>query len=325
MKIFQKGTVFSPSSSDPYSIDYIYNFNHGPNLVKLSDDTYLAAWFSGPWEGHPWQRILAARFANGEWSNPEIIQNTERVSDFDPAFVRTGEKVVLFYSNARWFSPKLYGEKSGFIGTYFKRLEYDGRTWSKPELLSKKFACKSNGICLENGHLLLPVYNTGTNQVGVYKSSDDGLNWELKANLPTDVDVAEPSIVELEPNHILMYIRTKTDNIWQSESLDAGKSWTNPHSSEIGSDNAPMSLLKHENRLLLCCNTGKEREKLTILISKSLNTGWIPKLTVDQIEERQVALSQPIHPSGVDSAVCYPSMIAARDSMLLAWSKYTIN
>lgn len=51
----------------------------------------------------------------------------------------------------------------------------------------------------------------------------------------------------------------------------------------------------------------------------------MPKLTVDQIEERHVSMSQSIHPSGVDSAVCYPLMVAAKDSMLLAWSKYTIN
>ena len=37
----------------------------------------LAAWFSGPWEGHPFQRILMSRFNGEKCSEAKVLQNTD--------------------------------------------------------------------------------------------------------------------------------------------------------------------------------------------------------------------------------------------------------
>ena len=216
MTIIRRGTVYSPAVKQPYSEAYINNFNHAPNLVSLGDGKCLAAWFSGPWEGHPFQRILMSRFDGEKWSEAKVLQNTEGVSDFDPAFIRSGSRICLFYSNARWFIPQLHGEQRGALGTYYRWSDDEGGSWSEPHLLSEKNLCKSNGCCLENGYLLLPVYNKSVNRVGVFKSTDEGKNWELHESDPIDPGIAEPSVVELTEGHILIIARTKTGTLWKS-------------------------------------------------------------------------------------------------------------
>jgi len=326
MTIIHTGVVFSPAIKNPYTEEYIYNFNHAPNLVNINDGNYLAAWFSGPWEIHPYQRILMSRFDGVNWTEPEIIQNTMGVSDFDPAFIRSGNKIYLFYSNARKFSPRLHSEKKGFLGTYYRYSSDFGQSWSKPSLLSTDYACKSNGLCLKNGHLLLPVYNTAANQLGVFKSIDDGNTWELYASDPIAIPIAEPSIIEFKEGNIVMIARTKTGTLWISELMNNGESLTMPLPSSIESYNTPASLLMDNNSLLVCYNLGRKRNKLCISSTETLSFQLDSIIVVDQIKDNINSESNAIHPSGSDFAVTYPSMINyGEDKVMVAWSRYEIN
>ena len=88
------------------------------------------------------------------WSPAETLQNTHGVADFDPAFVSNGERIFLFYSNVRWFEPKMQAPEKGFFGTYCRHSADEGETWSEPKLVSERHACKANGIVLEYGEML---------------------------------------------------------------------------------------------------------------------------------------------------------------------------
>tara|TARA_B100000315_G_C14542403_1_gene571565 strand:- start:921 stop:1772 length:852 start_codon:yes stop_codon:yes gene_type:complete len=267
-----------------------------------------------------------SRFNGNMWSDPEVLQNTEGVSDFDPAFIRTREKIFFFYSNASWFEPKLHHDKVGFLGTFFCCSEDDGKTWSKPNILSKVHACKANGICLEKGDLLLPVYHAEVSKVGVFKSTDDGDNWELYESDPIDIDIAEPSLIELTTNYIVMIARTKTGTLWISESMDDGNKWTTPKPTSIDSYNTPVSLLKIDNSLLVCYNCGKLREKLSLCSTGSISFKWDSTVVIDQINNGSFHSTNSIHSSGSDCAVTYPSMINyGVDKIMVAWSSYKIN
>jgi len=326
MKIIQQGVIFSPAETYPFSEGYFCNFNHAPNLVELNNRNLLAAWFSGPWEGHPFQKILMSRFDGNMWSDPEVLLNTVGVSDFDPAFIRTGKKIFFFYSNARWFDTKLHHDKPGFLGTFFCYSKDNGKTWSKPEMLSMVHACKANGICLENGDLLLPVYHAKDSKIGVFKSADNGDNWELYESNPVDVDIVEPCIVEVIKGRILMVARTKEGTLWISESMNNGKNWSTPEPSTVESYNAPVSLSKSNNTLIMCYNSDEARGELCISSTTSLSFHWDLNLVVDQIKDDSASKKNSIHPSGSDCAVTYPSMINYdSSSIMLAWSSYEIN
>ena len=75
MTIIHSGTVYTPANKHPYSEKYFNNFNHAPNLVNFIDGNYIVGWFSGPWETHPFQRILMSLFDGSNWTEPEILQN----------------------------------------------------------------------------------------------------------------------------------------------------------------------------------------------------------------------------------------------------------
>ena len=326
MKIIQSGTIFSPEIGHPYSEEYVNNFNHAPNLVKLSKGKYMVAWFSGPWETHPFQRILISYFDHDRWTKPRIIQNTKGASDFDPAFVKSGNGIYLFYSTGRKFPTRLQGEKKGFLGTYYRFSSNFGQSWSKPCLFSEEYACKSNGLRLKNGHLLLPVYSTVSNRVGIFKSIDDGYSWKRYVIDPFTTSVAEPSLIEFTVGHIVMIARTKTGKLWLSESIDNGENWTMPFSTEIISYNTPVSLLMDDDSLLVCYNYGNARDKLCLSSTKSLSFHWDKSVVVDQIKDSGYPTKSAIHSSGSDCAVTYPSMINFDDSkIILAWTKYEIN
>jgi len=326
MTIIHSGTVYTPANKHPYSEKYFNNFNHAPNLVNFIDGNYIVAWFSGPWETHPFQSILMSRFDGSNWTKPEILQNTKGISDFDPAFIQSGNRIYLFYSNARKFYPRLHGEKKGFLGIYYRWSENGGKSWSKPCQLSKEYTCKSNGLCLKNGNLLLPVYHTAANQVGVFKSIDGGYTWELYTSDPIEIAIAEPSVIEFSEGHIVMIARTKTGTLWMSESMDAGENWTTPKPTRIKSYNAPVSLMKNHMSLLICYNCGESREKLCLNSTTSLSFNWDTNLIIDSIKKDSYPKKQSIHPSGSDFAVTYPSMINyGKDKILVVWSKYEIN
>ena len=103
-------------------------------------------------------------------------------------------------------------------------------------------------MCLKNGNLLLPVYNTAANQVGVFKSIDGGYTWKLYTSDPIEISIAEPSVIEFSEGHIVMIARTKTGTLWISESIDSGENWTTPKPTGIKSYNADLVLTRKRSQ-----------------------------------------------------------------------------
>ncbi|SVD50605.1 uncharacterized protein METZ01_LOCUS403459, partial [marine metagenome] len=217
-QIINKGIIFQPEQMIPYSLNYYNNFNHGVNLVDFGKNEFMAAWFSGPWEGHPSQEILVSKFMNGKWCSAYTLQNTMGAADFDPVLIRKKDRIFLFYSNARWFEPKLHHQQKGFLGTYIKCSDDEGENWSESRLLSKYHACKGNGIVLENEVMLLPVYNRFQNSIGVFRSLNLGEDWELFETKTAEVHLVEPCIVRMKSGILAMLARTNTKVFWYSES-----------------------------------------------------------------------------------------------------------
>lgn len=326
-QIINEGILFEPEQMNPYSSSYFYNFNHGVNLVELEGKNCLASWFSGPWEGHPLQAILVSRYRNRKWSSAVTLQNTYGAADFDPAFIRNKERIFLFYSNARWFEPKLQHQQKGFLGTYYKYSNDEGENWSEPRLLSERHACKGNGIVLENGMMFLPIYNRFQNSIGVFRSLNNGKNWELFETETVKVHLVEPCIVKMKSGNLTMLSRTNTEFFWYSESNDHGVHWSLPEPTAIPCGNAPASLIKSGEHTLVACNSGKSRTKLVVARLDSFNEKLKNSTFVTMVDQGSLKnIKQPIHPSGSDNAVTYPSMLdCGTYTTMMAWSRYMIN
>jgi len=328
-RVIAKGTIFSHTGIDPYSRSAEHNFNHAPNIIQITGEKHIVAWFSGPWEGHPWQCILCAYSHNDgyEWSTAEILQNTEKISDFDPAFIRKGKRIYLFYSLARWWEPKLVGEKKGFLGNFIKYTDDMGKTWSDARKLSDRFAQRSNGIVLVNGDLLLSCYTQDGHFV-VLKSIDDGNSWQIFGDLNGPVRLTEPTIVELSGGKILMMMRSTDGFIWASRSENFGATWLMPYKTDVKASNASHVLYRmKDGRIALAYNSCKphKRSPLILCLSEDEGVSWETPVLLDEIEWPNTD-HRAVHPSGADHAVTYPSI--GEDSignLIVVWSRYRIS
>ena len=231
-EIVGTGTVFVHAGSNPYARDADWNFNHAPSVVLMPDNRLLTMWFSGPWEGHHLQALLASYSSDGgkTWSDGQVFRDTYGNADFDPAFIRDRESVWLFSTHAARYAV-LAGQKTGRQGCWAQRTDDSGESWSDPVKVCPVEGPRSNGIVLDSGDLLVGVY--ADDAAGVLKSGDGGRNWRRSGHVVGEHGHEEPTIVELGEGRLLMFLRNGSGYIWRSRSDDGGGTWSEAEQTDI--------------------------------------------------------------------------------------------
>ncbi|NLB40802.1 MAG: exo-alpha-sialidase, partial [Clostridiales bacterium] len=148
---------------------------------------------------------------------------------------------------------------------------YDGgETWDVPIPINytekKHIAVRGNIVVLDDGSIVLPVY--GENNIGelskviIIKSDDLGKNWEKLSEIP-QVDgygYFEPNLYKTKSGKLVAFIRThkvgdksvyepnsvKLSPLVTSESIDNGKTWSQPILREVYSP-SPFHPLRLES------------------------------------------------------------------------------
>ncbi|MHC4871606.1 MAG: sialidase family protein [Planctomycetota bacterium] len=251
-----------------------------PTLTKTSDGELLVV-YSGDRDSHicPWGRnhLIRSKDNGKTWSNYEVINNTP-LDDRDAGIIQTqkGTLVVSWFTslafegpaeNDKWSSygsslryarhaEKLPQEiKDKWIGNWIMRSEDGGKTWQdRVRILG---SAPHGPIELRDGRLML-VGNNDENEnyrITVEESKDDGRSWQLLSEMSADVSresgFCEPHLIELDDGKIIVLFRCHRGEMLmkQSESTDGGKTWTEPHETNLYG--YPPHLLKLENDDLL--------------------------------------------------------------------------
>lgn len=337
-KVLARSTVFKYERSDPYDLQNLYGFNHAPSIVRLPDGRLLAAWFSGPFEASVHQVVLSATSADEgkTWSAAAVLQDFPRKSDFDPAFIVDRGRVWLFFSAGRWNRYPFVGSRQreqqevglSSFQIWARYSDDSGKIWCEPQTIYDQtgHGCRSNGIRLSSGELVLPVHSFNAPHVaGVLRSVDAGTTWKRCGQIatPERVGAAEPTIVELSHGHVLMALRTTDGSLWLSRSKDRGETWEAPIKTELVAAAASHNLLRlSDGRLVLTHGASAPplRSKLTVRVSADEGLNWGAPLLLDQIDP------PPPDDKVWSRQVTYPSAVELQDgSLAVVWARIELS
>jgi BNR repeat-like domain len=281
--ILSRAMVFAHPTADPYDPRNRFGFNHAPSVVLLPDDRLLAVWFSAPFEAAVTQLILGSFSSDlGQtWSPAQPIQNFPHKSDFDPAFIRDGNRVYFFFSAGRWNRYPPVRDEVNEVGaksfsTFMRYSDDSGKTWSEPVNVAPQHGSRTNGIKLSSGELLLPMEDFVGKAASVLKSVNGGKTWKLVGRITSPAGADEPSIAELSSGRILMVLRTVDGNLWTSRSNDRGESWSLAKKTGLTATPTSANLIRlRDGRLVLTHDENPHyRTPLTVRVSSDDGATW---------------------------------------------------
>ena len=265
---------------------------------------------------------ISGRISNDKgvtWEDPFVLQeNICKLNVKHPNLIRLNSGDIHF-SFTGWDS---HAQRNVFA----KRSADDGKTWSKPEQISKPgWYCTNNDhiLRLSTGRILLPSHTVigGGPYQGrksklesfVYISDDDGQSFRRSKGSMTAPGrgAHEPSIIERKNGQLLCYLRNTNESIYESVSDDGGETWSKPRSTGLPAPESPSLLTRipKTGDLLLAWNrvaskSNWPRTPLSSAISKDDGKSWKHIQNIDG-------------PAKSDAA--YPSAYFQDDEVLIAY------
>jgi predicted neuraminidase len=342
-----RSVVFNYPETDPYDPANRYGFNHAPSVTRLANGDLLCVWFSGPYEAAISQVILGSRSMDGglTWGKAFVLNRTAHKSSFDPAFIADGTRTWLFFTVGRWNPYPYVNNKNkdavgvGSYHTFACHSDDNGVNWSEAEQCPGTFFCRSNGVRLSSGELLLPVYTakeggvvvrpdgskekevSTADQDQVYRSVDGGKTWSLGGGVSSPGGADEATIAEVSDGRVIMVLRTQDGQLWESYSSDNGATWSAPVKAGLPAADTSSNLFRlADGRIVLTHNPSsdpRKRTPLTIRISADDGKTWGEPLVV------AIALPEP---KSHEHQVTYPSVTQLPDSTLVVvWTEIVAN
>lgn len=326
---------------DLRTISHQASLYHGwPTLARRHGGELLLV-YSGGRETHvcPFGRVEMMRSHDDgtTWSWPRVLIDTA-IDDRDAGVVETASGAILVttFTSLAWESSLARAEKDGSwsaeklgrwrtaarrldatrrrsqLGVWFLRSHDDGCSWS--ELRDSTVNSPHGPTLLCDGSLLYAGKELWRERArnGVCRSTDDGASWQWIAEIPTrpgddPKNYHELHCVETTPGHIVVHIRNHNKanqrETLQSESEDAGTTWSVPH--PIGVWGLPSHLLRlRDGRILM--TYGHRRKPIGNQARISSNSGrtWSDAMILDD--------------KGYSSDLGYPSTVELDDGSLLS-------
>ena len=241
-----------------------------PTIVRTRAGELIAV-FSGDRDGHicPWGKTeLVRSFDEGvTWSDPVVIRNTP-LDDRDAGLVETSDGTLI----STWFTSVEFGDNEDYkahagtlspevrerwMGHWTQRSTDSGLTWEEP--VRSVGSAPHGPIELDDGRLLYLGSGTfdGVHGLTAEESTDQGRSWRVIGTVPEPkgIGLGEPYLAETESGKLIGMFRYGTSILeekfmFQAESRDGGRTWTEPFKTAILGYPAHMIRLE-DNRILL--------------------------------------------------------------------------
>jgi predicted neuraminidase len=282
---------------------------HASTLTEAPNGDLLLAFFGGTSEGASNQNLYMARLPHGSrtWGKPQLLFDEPGKADGNPVLWTDGSTVRLFFVT-------IFGR--GWEQASIREMSStdNGSTWSSPTFVREEWGWMTGTapVRMSNGEVLLPVYDEGEFSTGFMVFDKELKDWQAfpakhEDWLRSPNGSIQASVVELEPGHLLAYLRTVDDDIFRSQSFDYGRTWSEPERSEIGNPSSRVALLKLDNgHLLTAYNPWTEhRSPLRLSLSTDTKKTWTPPWAFNSDVENRIG-----------PQFTYPYLIQGKDGMI---------
>ena len=257
-----------------------------------------------------WGLILRSRDQGESWSEqPEIIGNYSFFGMDDPGIMQLSSGTVLVNAYRRSFAPAAAVERRtdvrfrqvqpfewahgySHLTTYVFHSLDNAKTWLEPvqvNIAPFRTGCQLRPIVeLKDGTLLLPCYEefygpslsdpekTSTWTTFCCRSQDAGRSWgEATLIAPhREIGFNEPAMIQLPSGKLVTLMRSApAEWLYQSDSLDSGRTWTAPVKTPMWGYPADLLLLQ-DGRLLATYGHRRQPYGIRVCLSADEARTW---------------------------------------------------
>lgn len=271
---------------------------HCSSIIELPNQDLMVSYYAGTAEKHPDTKIYTVHYDNikKHWNEPEVRLDTPDKSNGNAVlFLDKNQRIWLFNNtiHKEWKNEK---RKWDWAATDNKYMYSDdlGCTWSEnrdmfPNLIGWNF--KNKPIYIQNGDILVPIYDDLEFQSRVAISPNNGKTWELSGLIKTEksegrkIGNIQPSLIEKENGNIIALLRPRTiRKILYSISINNGKNWTKTYATKLKNPNSGIDAVKLNNgHVVLVYNdiSFYQRYKLSVALSEDEGNNWKYKKTLE--------------------------------------------
>lgn len=273
--------------------------------------------------------VRLSKDACRSWGVPlSVAHGTQQYSVLSHAALqlRSGVIIHIHVHYSGYVDATASSAKS--LNPAFIQKSYDGgRTWSDAVLLPTGERYISDVLSvtqISTGRVIYPFgflsKTKGHFKTSVLYSDDDGKTWTRSRSVlgvggtGFETGASEPSVVELPGGRLWMLIRAQTGFLWESFSLDNGRTWEEATPSGIPSSNSPgTALMLSSGKVALVWNNSVDsaytRRSLMIALTED-GRHFIGAREIDRTDSPDDCEVQPAH-------VTYPYLAESADGGIL--------
>ncbi|HUU26385.1 MAG TPA: sialidase family protein [archaeon] len=267
---------------------------HSSAIIALPDGSLMAAWWNGSEEGANDVVIRASRRPKGKegWEIPRILADTPDTTEGNPVFflAPNGELWLFYRAGLPW--ARLMWIKSPDIG----------QTWGKPTVFLDQpgWSFRSRALLLSSGDIFIPTMThgksaftpTGSSTVFTY-SIDGGKTWSRTEEIITEPRSNEAAIIQRSDGSLLAFMRPYDPEpekryLWQSESFDQGRRWSEARRTTLKNPSSAIELLTLQSGHIVLAFNDSQQMRSPLCLALSLDQGrtWSYKRTLEDAPGR---------------------------------------
>ena len=259
---------FAYPVSTMFEADSTWLFGREPTPRRMPDGSIVSLVYTGGKQEPARENVVTVIRSDDDgetWTKPQLLFRHPLRCTWGTEIFTEGERPFAVFQTFCY--DTIYAELRAFM-TF---TDDCGRSWSDPVSIPgvpANFSVRQ-GKVLSDGSWIFPVYwfcnrtqwdtihAPGNDFIsGVIRSTDGGKSFSLHGAVETPGSAWEPEIAELDPGHLIMYVRYDHPAavLWESESFDYGKSWTPARPTSIPNPGTKFVLYRIRGRHVLLNN-----------------------------------------------------------------------